>query len=257
MTVPLGGYDPGFYESLYAAEDRHFWFRSRNAVIAAMSSQAVAALAPGYRVLELGCGNGNVTRLLQTTCSSGLVIGMDLYGEGLRNAQRRGASLLVQADVNRPPFQKKFHLIGMFDVLEHIPDDGAILRQVFDLLEPGGTLLLTVPAHQKLWSYFDEASRHCRRYELPELRTRLTDSGYRVDYLSQYMMTLYPLMWLGRRFAGRERGGDPMQLARKELQVAPILNAALNFVLAQELRWLAKRAHLPIGTSLIAVARKP
>ena len=139
MTVPAGGYDPKFYEWLYAAEDRHFWFRSRNAVIAAMASQTVAALAPGYRVLELGCGNGNVTRLLQAACSEGLVIGMDLFAEGLENARRRGVSLLVQADVNRAPFQKKFHVIGMFDVLEHITDDRAILRQVFDLLEPGGT----------------------------------------------------------------------------------------------------------------------
>ncbi|MBZ5676521.1 MAG: class I SAM-dependent methyltransferase [Acidobacteriia bacterium] len=124
MTVPAGGYDPSFYELLYAAEDQHFWFRSRNAVIAAMVSQAVAGLAPGYRVLELGCGNGNVTRLLQATCSEGLVIGMDLFGEGLRNARRRGVTQLVQADVNRAPFQKKFQVIGMFDVLEHIPDDG-------------------------------------------------------------------------------------------------------------------------------------
>ena len=118
-------------------------------------------------------------------------------------------------------------------------------------------LVLTVPAHQELWSYFDEASQHCRRYTLPDLETKLTKSGYRIDYLSEYMMALYPLMWLGRRFAGRNRGGDAMQLASKELQVVPILNAALNFVLAQELRWLAKRRRLPIGTSLIAVARKP
>jgi len=257
MTVPAGGYDPSFYESLYAAEDWHFWFRSRNAVIATMAAQAIAGLSPGYRVLELGCGNGNVTRLLQTACSDGLVIGMDLFGEGLHNAKLRGVPLLVQADVNQAPFVKKFHVIGMFDVLEHIPNDRAILNQVFDLLEPGGKLLLTVPAHRELWSYFDEASHHCRRYEIPDLRTKLTESGYRIDYLSQYMMALYPLMWLGRRFQGRNRGGDGRQLAREEFQVAPILNAALHFVLAQELRWLAKRAHLPIGTSLIAVAQKP
>ena len=256
MTVPAGGYDPSFFELLTAAEDKHFWFRSRTAVIASMAADAVAGLARGYRVLELGCGNGNVTRSLQASCPDGLVIGMDLFGEGLQNARRRGAPLLVQADVKQAPFISKFHVIGIFDVLEHIPDDRAILRQVFDLLEPGGTLLITVPAHQELWSYFDEASRHCRRYELPDLRAKLTESGYGIDYLSQYMMALYPLMWLGRRFAGRKHG-DARQMAAKELQVAPILNAALNFVLAQELPWLVRRAHLPLGTSLIAVARKP
>jgi len=257
MSLPAGGYDPSFYELLYAAEDRHFWFRSRNAVIARMAAEAVSVLTPGYRVLELGCGNGNVTRFLQAACPDGLVIGMDLFAGGLQNARRRGVPLLVQADVNRAPFRKKFHVIGMFDVLEHIQDDRATLRQVFDLLEPGGTLLLTVPAHMELWSYFDEASHHCRRYELPDLRTKLTESGYRIDYLSQYMMALYPLVWLGRRFAGRGQSSDAMELSRKEFEVSPFLNAALNFVLAQEVRWLAKRVRLSLGTSLIAVARKP
>jgi hypothetical protein len=131
------------------------------------------------------------------------------------------------------------------------------LSQVFELLEPGGALLLTVPIHQELWSYFDEASHHCRRYEVPELRTKLTDAGYRIDYLSQYMMALYPLMWLGRRFANRRPGGDAMQLARREFEVSTVLNAAMEFVLARELPWLAKRSQLPLGTSLIAIARKP
>jgi hypothetical protein len=53
MKVPADGYDPDFYEALFSAEDRHFWFRSRNRVIATLASQVVAGLAPGYRVLEL------------------------------------------------------------------------------------------------------------------------------------------------------------------------------------------------------------
>ena len=164
--MTAGGYDPTFYETLYAAEDRHFWFRSRNRVIAALAAQAVAGLRLGYRVLELGCGDGNVIRFLQESCPDGLVVGMDLFGEGLQYAQRRGARLLVQADVAMAPFAEGFNVIGMFDVLEHIADDHVVLRQVFDLLSDGGTLLLTVPANQELWSYFDEASHHCRRYEL-------------------------------------------------------------------------------------------
>src|SRR5262245_37315921 len=71
--------------------------------------------------------------------------------------------LLVQGNASQAPFSKTFHLIGMFDVLEHIQDDIGALRDIRSLLDPDGALLLTVPAHASLWSYFDEASRHCRR----------------------------------------------------------------------------------------------
>jgi SAM-dependent methyltransferase len=256
MNAPAGGYDPGLYDALYRAEDWHFWFRARNQVISVMASQVVAGLAPGYRVLELGCGNGNVIRFLQASCSGGIVVGMDLFGEGLGYARRRGASRLVQGDVALAPFGKQFHLIGMFDVLEHISDDRAALRQVFDLLERGGTLLLTVPAHRELWSYFDEVSRHCRRYEVGELSARLREAGYHIDYLTQFMMPLYPLMWLSRRAAAGEQHPDASASIKKELQVNPVVNRALTLTLAVERRWLAKRWPLPMGTSLLAVARK-
>ena len=70
----------------------------------------------------------------------------------------------MQGDVRNSPFGKPFALIGMFDVLEHIPEELETLVALREALAPGGRLMLTVPAHQYLWSYFDEAAQHCRRY---------------------------------------------------------------------------------------------
>ena len=254
--MTIGGYDPSFYEALFAAEDRHFWFRSRNRVIAKMASQAVDGLNPGYRVLELGCGNGNVIRFLQSSCSAGIVVGMDLFAEGLHYAKLRGASRLVQGDVAHAPFAEKFHLIGMFDVLEHIADDRIVLQHVFDLLTDNGVLLLTVPAHRTLWSYFDEASHHCRRYEIPDLAEKLLEAGFQIEYLSQYMASLFPLMLVKRRFLSDRVATDSTQLAMNELQINPTLNSVMNGILHCEERLLAKHIRLPIGTSIIALARK-
>jgi SAM-dependent methyltransferase len=180
---------------------------------------------------------------------------MDLFEEGLRYARKRGAANLVQADVLKAPFAKKFHVVGMFDVLEHIPDDSGVLRQVFDLLEPGGTLLLTVPAHPALWSYFDEASHHCRRYTTSELRGKLQAAGFSIDYLSQYMMPLFPLMWLNRRLSGLQRRGAS-EMAQKEFRINPLVNAVMNVLIGAERPLLARRWRLPMGTSLVAVARR-
>src|SRR5579864_25920 len=242
VSGDTGGYNPAFYEALYAAEDRHFWFRARNRIISIVASQVVSGLTPGYRVLEIGCGNGNVIRHLE-------------------KARQRSSSLLVQADASRTPFRTRFELVGAFDVLEHIPDDVGVLRQLRTLISPGGVLLITVPAHQSLWSYFDEASHHCRRYEPDELSGKLFEAGYTVEFLSHYMASIYPLIWLGRRLAGRAgkdgHGEKPSaeKLAKRELTVNPEINLLLRGVLSMEAPWIARRRRLSIGSSLVAVAR--
>ena len=168
--------------------------------------QLTRPLPPGYRVLEVGCGTGNVLRMLERHCRRGTVVGMDLFAEGLHYARQRTACGLVQGDVRTPPFGAAFDLIGLFDVLEHLPDDRQILADLHRMLVPGGHLLVTVPAHRALWSYFDEAAHHCRRYAAPDLRRKLVAAGYRVDYLTQYMAALFPLVWLGRRLAAGAGG---------------------------------------------------
>ena len=87
----------------------------------------------------------------------------------------------------------------MFDVLEHLPNDEAVLHNLHRLLKPDGYLMLTVPANRSLFSYFDEASHHHRRYEYDELECKLIQAGYRIEFMTYYMATIFPMVWLGRR----------------------------------------------------------
>jgi SAM-dependent methyltransferase len=255
-------YEPAYFSPLFAIEDRHFWFRARNRVISQLVASLTRRLPPGYHVLEVGCGTGNVLRVLEQACPRGTVIGMDLFAQGLSFARRRTACPLVQGDVHAAPFRVPFEVIGLFDVLEHLSDDQRILADLWTLLAPGGTLLLTVPAHAVLWSYFDEAAHHCRRYAPAELHQKLRAAGYEVEYLTQYMAPLFPLVWLGRRLARlvphRDRAARTADaLALSELRITPGLNGLLSWLLAREAPLIARRRQLPIGTSLLAVARKP
>ena len=257
-----GSYDPSYFAPLFAIEDRHFWFRARNRVIATLVSQITAGLAPGYRVLEVGCGTGNVLRILEQACPRGVAVGMDLFAEGLQYARQRTTCPLVQGDMHVPPFGTQFDLIGLFDLLEHLPDDMQVLRNLHAMLAPEGVLLLTVPAHPSLWSYFDEASHHCRRYKPSELESKLVGTGYRVEYLTQFMASIFPLVWLGRLLVtlfNRQPASDASgtrDLASHDLRITPVMNEILNWLLAQEARLLGRRQSLPIGTSLLAVARR-
>jgi SAM-dependent methyltransferase len=252
-----GGYDPQHFAVLAAVEEAHFWFLARNRVISNLVASAVADLPPGYRALEIGCGNGNVLRHLEKTCRDGIVIGMDLFAEGLQFARMRTHCSLVQGNASLAPFSTTFQLIGMFDVLEHVRDDVGMLRDTRSLLDPEGTLLLTVPAHPSLWSYFDEAAHHCRRYERQELVSKLEDTGYEIEYLTEYMASIYPLVWIGRHLANWRRGNrNAKELVYRELQIYPLLNRALTALLFQEARWISQRRHLPFGVSLIAMVKK-
>jgi SAM-dependent methyltransferase len=256
-------YDPEFFNHLARIESKHFWFRTRNRVIASLVEQLTEALPDGYRVLEVGCGTGNVLRALEKTCRRGTVVGMDLFAEGLAFARTRTSCGLVRGNLEQPGFGVQFDLIGAFDVVEHLPGDLQVFRSIHAMLKPGGVLLLTVPAHQSLWSYFDEVSHHCRRYEIADLRGKLNQTGFEVEFLSQFMASTYPLLWLVRRIkSSRRRAGSlksnksDLALFLDEMRIVPVLNGLLTFVLTQEARLIKSRFVLPIGSSLILAARR-
>lgn len=256
------GYDPALYAELLAIEDRHFWFRARNCLITALVGRIVRRWPPGYRVLEVGCGTGNVLRHLVRICRGATVVGMDLFAEGLLYARDRAKCPVVQADAGCTPFRVGFELVGIFDVLEHTPDDMRVLRDLHALLVPGGILLLTVPAGKVLWSYFDEISHHCRRYEAPELAEKLRQAGFELELVTHYMAVIYPLVRLIRRLRTqvqqRQDGTlDAVGALRSEFKISPIANALLTLVLRAETVWVSLGNRLPFGTSLVAVARRP
>jgi len=252
-------YDPQFFARIADIEDRHFWFCARNRIIAAAVRRVVGGLPAGYRVLEVGCGTGVVLHQLTELCRGGEVMGVDLFPEAVAFASQRAACRAIVGDILNPPPLGDFDVVGMFDVLEHLTNDRQILGGLNRMLRPEGRLLLTVPAHMSLWSYFDVAACHCRRYECADLTRVLGENGFEVEYLTEFMMSLFPLVWFLRRVNGGHTTTDPKKAAERaatELKIVPVVNALLKFVLTVETFAIQRRWRLPIGTSLLAVARK-
>src|SRR5690606_22871969 len=115
--------------------------------------------------LEIGCGTGFVLSGVADAFPAVRLFGSEIFTAGLEFAARRQPSVnFMQMDARSLPFLDEFDVIGAFDVLEHIVEDGQVLAQMREALKPNGIILLTVPQHEWLWSPVDEFACHVRRY---------------------------------------------------------------------------------------------
>jgi SAM-dependent methyltransferase len=235
------------YVAVHIEEDRsHWWFRGRLAVILAALRRALPPRR--VRLLELGCGSGNV---LASLSEFGEAVGMDGHGDLV--AAGRAAGLDVRAghlpdDLGVP--QGWADVVLLLDVIEHVDDDLATLRAARTSVGEGGLLVVTVPAYQWLWSGHDEVLGHRRRYTAAELRAAVERAGFTVLRVSYFNTLLFPLL-LAARAAKRLRGDRGHDLRHP---AAPI-NWLLERVFAFE-RHLVPRVRLPFGSSLLLIGRR-
>jgi SAM-dependent methyltransferase len=251
------GFDAGYFDLLGRIEDEQFWFVSRRAVILDALRRFVPDLArrPLY---DVGCGPGG---LLAFLAREGVPVAgaCDAFLEGLMLARKRlDVPFAHVGDDGPPPLARGQKMLGMFDVLEHLDDDEGTLRWAADILEPGGVLVVTVPAHPFLFDEADVLAFHRRRYRRRELDERLRHAGFEVRLLTHFMAPLVPMLLLTRP-AGRllrPRGRSAADQRRAELGIVPVFNGAMRAVLGLERRAM-RFARPPFGTSLLAVAARP
>jgi SAM-dependent methyltransferase len=239
------GFDPAAFETLAGLEEGHFWFRARNRLICA---ELQRDFPDARSMLEVGCGTGFVLRGIAACRPDLELTGTDLYPDGLEFARKRVNARLEQMDARSIPHEEEFDLIGAFDVIEHIPEDGAALREMHQALRPGGGLLLTVPQHRWLWSEFDELSHHQRRYMRAELVGKVRAAGFSVRRVTSFVSLLLPAIALERLRPRRERSLE------EHLTVPGWLNRAFEGVMSVELALLRRGVSLPAGGSLLLSA---
>ena len=239
--------DAAEIRSTTAAEDRHWWYRERRAVLA---RQARRLGAPG-RAVEIGAaGGGNSLVLRQYGWD---VLATEYLAAGVEIARSRGLAA-VQADARDLPVRTAgCDLLVAFDVLEHIEDDDRAVAEIFRVLRPGGTALIAVPCDMRLWSHHDVISGHHRRYTRQGLAALIETAGLRIEELWSWNVLLRPALALRRGRAGPPDAATPAPL-RDVTDVHPLLNAALGAVVRLE-RWLPVGS-LP-GVSLMMRARRP
>lgn len=246
-------YDPAWYEELAGLEAGNFWFGARNRLIRWLAKRY---LPTNGNYLEVGCGTGFVLQMLQKAFSGWRINATEAQSKGIEFARERVPAdvTFFQMDACHIPFRDEFDAVGAFDVIEHIPDDVAAIAQVHSALKPGGHFILSVPQHMFLWSKYDEAGCHFRRYSATEIESKLKAAGFSILASSSFNSLLLPLMMLSRATKKGNSGGQVDVL--EELRLSPAVNAALSAVLRIEFLMIRSGVRFPIGGSRIVVAQK-
>jgi SAM-dependent methyltransferase len=245
-----------YLRALYKIEDKSFWYCSRNRVIKNLFKKYVGISSP-KNILEIGCGNGFVLKGL-SGFEKHTLSGADIHIQGLKYSKERLPDIeFVQLDATKMPFENQYHAIGAFDMLEHIDDDLAVIKNVHRALISGGTFLVTVPQYQWMWSNMDDLDQHKRRYSKKELKLKLAQHGFELQYLSSFVFILFPLM-MASRFLKRDKKFRQRSFDDKltELRLNPVLNFMLGLIMRIDELFIKMGLSLPFGGSLIAVATK-
>jgi SAM-dependent methyltransferase len=177
--------------------------------------------------------------------------GVDVSPLACQLARERGASDVHEASVTALPFREgEFAAVVSADVLYHLDDDEAALREMARVLRPGGIMVINVPAHRWLWSYHDEAVAGRRRYTRTDLAGKVARAGLTVQRMTHWNSVLLPLIAARRKLLPAPRGGSDVKLSPGWLE------KGLAAVAAGESAWIQKVSSLPMGSSLLAVARR-
>jgi SAM-dependent methyltransferase len=222
--------NPTEYVTMYAVEDRHWWYVGMQRLTLALLRQ-VYPTQTNLAILDAGCGTGAAASYLSAL---GQVTGLDYVFLALGFCQRRGLKRLSQGTVTQLPF-------------------ASASAEFFRTLKPGGRLLLRLPAYNALRSHHDQIIHTQRRFSAPEIRQALSNVGFVNEKISYANTVLFPAA-AGKRLLERVW---PVQGEQSDVKPnPPWQDKFLAHILGLEARWLT-HFNLPFGLTVVSLSRKP
>jgi SAM-dependent methyltransferase len=234
-----------------AEREKTYWWHVGRLAIIDQYLKRVPGTKKKTKILNIGCGTGGTISTLE---KFGQVENVDISDDAIRFMKELGYGVKKANGLTLPYKDKKFTVVGAFDVLEHIEDDVAALKEWGRVLSPGGYVVLTVPAYSWLWSGHDVSLHHYRRHTRKSVAIKAEEAGLKVIKSSYAIVFSLPLV-VGFR-------GLNKILGRKTDSESSYVNVPVwvNNLFIAALRGEAKGHKFfayPFGTSVIAILKKP
>jgi len=238
--------DRKLFERFYELEEKHWWFKGRRKIIRYFLKKFLRGKNKPS-ILDVGCGTGFNLIDFQDI---GEVLGTEISVPALGYLEKRGLKEKVfLTELPNLQTPKSFDCITCLDVLEHVEDDETALLSLYEHLDTNGTLLITAPAYQRLWSRHDDMAHHIRRYSKKELISKIQKVGFRVKHITFFNTFLFLPEAIFRLLKiGKKNDSDIFEMGK-------FLNFILYAVFYCELFFL-KIIRFPFGLSILCVARK-
>jgi len=244
--------DAAEYANIAALEGEHWYYSGKRRFVGEWIRR-VRPPGPDDVLLDCGAGTGLFAKEMEASCR---VLVLDDHEEALRllRMRFRPDQILSLAGDRVPLPDGSLEYVTALDVLEHVPDDVAVVRGFHRLLKPGGLAVVTVPASMALWSDWDVALHHFRRYDRAQLRALFPADAWELVYVNYTNVVVYPAVWAVRRWRALRQGGKPTAVTRSEDRIPPRwINNLLRTMFAGMASW---RVAFPFGVSLVLVARR-
>ena len=241
--------DAGTYAVEAEIEAVHWWFVGRRELFARLLTES--GLAQDCDALDIGTSTGTNLRMLGHL-GFRHVTGLDTSPEAARYCQEKGLGQVEVGDVCALPFaDQSFDVVLATDVLEHVDDDCAALREIRRVLRQGGRALITVPAFSSLWGPQDDLAHHKRRYVRGQLLDAIDRANLRVRRSFYFNYILFVPIWLARRILSVIK---PALRSENEINT-PALNRVLTWIFRVDVR-TAERISPPFGVSALALVER-
>jgi SAM-dependent methyltransferase len=226
----------------------------------AMLDALAGGVAPGATIADLGCSTGYMLEELRQAFPTARLLGVDLVAGGLHNAHALVPDAdLYLADVCALPFADGgVDAAVSANMLEHVPDDRAALRELARVLRPGGRAALVVPAGPGTYDYYDRFLGHERRYGRGELAGKARGAGLEVLLDAHLGSLVYPPFWVTKKL-NRRRTPGPDEMRRRVVQdIDRTHGSRIGTAACAAERWLLRHdVRLPFGIRGYTVVRKP
>ncbi len=239
------------YAIMDEVEGSHWWFVGRRAILESFLRQIHSALSTQHsalRILDVGCGTGANLEMLS---QFGVAEGVDVSEDALEFCRRKGLKAQKGLAEKLPFANESFEITTALDVVEHLDDDIAGLREMFRVTKRGGYSLVFVPAFMWLWGVQDDVSNHRIRYTKKQIADSLEHVGYRIERATYANLTFFAPIFAGRRLM-KLTGVKPE--SENNINVSA-LNRVFGKLFASERFWL-RNFNFPFGVSIVIVAQK-
>jgi|SRR3989344_2755453 len=238
------------YQDMYDKEQTYWWHvRKRKLVLSLV--RGLSYNKKDIKILDIGCGTG---KMMEDASQFGTVYGIDSSDESLRFCKKRGLTNVKKANIedNLPFGKNAFDVILLLDVLEHTNQHEKVLKNIYAILKKDGILIMTVPAYEWLYSYWDRMLGHIRRYTIVGAKTVVRSAGFTVAKSSYFNSFILPLVIVFRLIKSMTRTKEK---ASDFISLPDSINAMFIYLSNIE-TILLHHMGIPFGLSVLIVAKK-